>query len=259
MKLLETTKLYSTHIEAYLQRNILGIDIDINTLREPFFSHLKCENLMKYIGMVDIQYARLKQLINTSSLMVCEVKINAFILFFYGTLGKVITKLDDKEIKNALSIFSKLHTIKRLFILSRYNFNILMEIITICVPNIKKTKARDILLKELVSSKENAQLMSEILRIKKCKRSNKYISYARDVLNSFSNKSIDEITDFEHETLTSLTKDYIINSVPLNINEVWYGIIQKYEKSLPGMRHEITPIIQCNLMLETKIEKVLGK
>ena len=105
-----------------------------------------------------------------------------------------------------------------------------MEIVTTCVPKEKLVKTRDLILSELISSKENAQLICEILRLKKCKKSNKYFAYARDVLNAMSGQDLNQIVDFEHDNMTSLCKDYMVDSLPVNINDVWYKIIQKYEK-----------------------------
>ena len=252
-RLLESIAFYSKHIEAYLQRNIIGIDIDEKTLKEPFFSDIKREMLIHYMGMVDIQYSRLKQLINTSSLMVCEVKTNIFIRHFYESFSKVIIKCEDLDIKKGLTIFSQIYSLKRLFILSRFNFNNLMEIVTTCIPKDKLVKTRDLILSELISSRENAELICEILRLKKCSKSKKYFAYARDVLNAMSGKDLSQIVDFEHDNLTSLCQDYIVDSLPVNINDVWYKIIEKYEKGLPGMKHNINPIVKCDDILKRKM------
>ena len=252
-KLLDTVRFYAVHIETYLQRNIIGIDIDIKTLKEPFFSNIKRDMLIQYLSMVDIQYSRLKQLINTSSLMVCEVKINVFIRHFFESFNKVITNCDDESIKKGLTVFSPLYSLKRMFILSRFNFNNLMEIVTTCIPKEKLVKTRDLILSELISSKENAQLMCEILRLKKCKKSNKYFAYTRDVLNAMSGQDLSKIVDFEHDNLSSLCNDYMVDSLPVNINDVWYKIIQKYEKGLPGMKHNIVPIVKCEEILKKKM------
>ena len=252
-KLLESIAFYSKQIEGYLQRNILGIDIDAKTLKEPFFSDIKREMLIQYLTMVDIQYSRLKQLINTSSLMVCEVKTNIFIRHFYESFSKVIVQCEDLDIKKGLAVFSQFYSLKRLFILSRFNFNNLMEIVTTCVPKSKLVKTRDLILSELISSKENAELICEILRLKKCRKSKKYFAYARDVLHAMSGKDISQIVDFEHDNLTSLCQDYIVDSLPVNINDVWYKIIEKYEKGLPGMKHNVNPIVKCDDILKRKM------
>jgi hypothetical protein len=131
---METIKTYSTNIEAYLQRNILGIDINNNTLKMCIFSEMKRDALIQLLGMVDIQYRRMMQMLNYSSVLVNEVKCNVFLRHFHEVIEKMLEEVDDKDITESIKPYSDFYKLKRLFILGRFNFNVFIEIITTFIP-----------------------------------------------------------------------------------------------------------------------------